>query len=152
MLPRFLALTAALSVHLAVTAAPAKPPAAPLATREQLNACMDQQEDVRRQHSALGVLLDQHAATAQQFRTDMQTHLASAPDPKNDEAVKAYNARVDELNARSEAIRARSKQLDADQNALVERNEAVNKQCAGLTVRQSDRDAVLKARAAASQP
>lgn len=121
-----------------------------LATREEIRACLDEEDSLKPQRAALDRQLKEHDAELKQHQDEMNALVAQQPevDTRDRAAVDAFNARMDAMNARVQGINERGEEFNRDQARFNARVAAMNKRCAALVYSLRDRDAVLKERAA----
>lgn len=124
-----------------------------LSSRDGYRSCLEEQDSLKRQRPALQARLDEHNQDLRRFQDEMTAHVATQAgiDASDEAAVKAFNAKLDELNQRVEMINARGDAFGRDQQAYNAQVAAANKRCAGLVVTGRDRGAVDKERAAQSR-
>jgi hypothetical protein len=142
-------------------AAPAAPPAKSFGTREQLRACLDRDDALKARWRAI------EAATAEHDRKfdandaeDIQLAEMKAKLDRNDKnAISAFNKAVQEHAQHVRLVNQEADDAEATNKAYAADRAAADGQCAGLTYRPADIDAVGKERrkaaavaAAASAP
>lgn len=131
---------------------PAPKPSAPLTIKQEVRACLDERETLRRERLALSQGFDRHEAAFRRAQDDLQaqTALKATLDLTQSAAVEAYNARVGEINGRIVALNAQAAELAESQRTLNTRVDDLNRRCAGVVISWRDHEAVLRERKASA--
>lgn len=138
------------------TAAGNEPPR--YASREEARACMDAAGRLKAELAALNGRAKQHEATLGAHQEEAGQFMRQRPpDAADQEAVLAFNLRIESFNAETAELNARAAQLNDEMNAHNQRVATMNRRCATLVVRKVDLDALDRERtakkaAAAKQP
>ena len=135
----------------ALAGSKAQPAAAPkLATRDELRACMDDEDGIKLEEARLRKRQAEISAQFKQFQDDMSEHVAgqSNVDIHDAAAVDAFNKANEALNARVPELNARSEAATQEELKFNEKVAGINKRCASIVFLIKDRDAILKERAA----
>jgi hypothetical protein len=122
-------------------------------SKEEFKACLDQEDKIAEAKSNLFRRVREHEADLKAKQDESRAHADSQANlnTSDEQAVDRFNLKVKELNDRADAINQRGESLMKEQqshNALVASH---NKRCAGMVVRMTDREAVLKERQAQSK-
>ncbi|NRF68366.1 hypothetical protein HLB44_15335 [Aquincola sp. S2] len=141
---------ACLLLSSAATALAQPAPKPRVSTRDELRACLQEEDKIKPQQASLNQRMRDHNIEMKRFQDNMQALVAEQPkvDTSDQAAVDAFNARMDALNNRVAELNLLGRQLNEEQAELNGRINTMNKRCAGMVVSFADRDAVLKERAA----
>jgi len=127
-------------------------PAPKTASKDELRACLSEQDALQDQGKSLERRRAEQDAAARQLQADVRTHMATSPLPNApEEAFVAFRAKNKDFEAQKDALDAKADQYDKDVAGFNTQLAARNKRCSALTVTKADRDAVTKERAAAGK-
>jgi len=144
--------TLALLLLLPAGLALAQTPPPKASTKDELRACLSEQDTLQETGKALERRRTEQDAASKQLQGEVRAHMASSPLPNApDEAFTAFRAKTKDLEARKEALDTGADQYDKDVVAFNQQLAARNKRCSTMTVTKADRDAVMKERAAAGK-
>jgi chromosome segregation ATPase len=126
-------------------------PGANVGTREQYRACLDDEEALRAQRTALLKNSTAHNAELKRLQSEIDALVATQDQVMTEggDAIKAFNSKLEALNARAQVINRRGDDFDREQAEHNTRAKELNARCAGLPISFKDRDAVFAERAAA---
>lgn len=154
LLPPLLAFTALLCLTPSHASAGKKAGEPKFASREQLRACMDSEDELGNRKTALDREQARHTASLKPTQDDSTALYASEEkvDATDEKQVSDFNAKVAELNQRAEAINQRAGQLNLESKQLRADLHAHNVRCASIVFKISDKDAILRERANKKPP
>ncbi len=130
-------------------AAPAKEPR--LVNRDELRACMNTEAGFAPTRTKLDAQRTANSAEVAAIRLE-SAELAKEAETVNegdDRKQRAFKRKVDAHNARVQASNAALQATRTELEAFAKTATAYNEQCAGITFRTEDKEAILKERAAA---
>jgi hypothetical protein len=136
-------------VH-AQASAPAKPPR--LVNRDELRVCMNAEASLGTKRQALDARRTANQAETAAIRAE-SAQLAEEQKGiggSDDRKARQFKRTVDAHNARVQASNATLAAFRGDLEGLSKDATAYNEQCAGITFRTEDKEAILKERAAAA--
>jgi len=158
---RTLLLAALLGLCAAAAPAATKPaakatsaaPASPYATRDELRACLDIEDDLKKRHDEIDRLNAAHDAAIADSKAQMaKIDAAEAQlDHSSQTAITAYNLLVSAYNARNKALRNDETAFRATTDAYNDASLAANRKCSNNVYSLGDMDAVAKERQAAGK-
>ncbi|MDR7270758.1 putative RNase H-like nuclease (RuvC/YqgF family) [Pelomonas saccharophila] len=117
-------------------------------SKEDLRQCMDGEDRIKLEQAALQKKADKRKAVMKQWQDEMRAHVAlqATVDKSDEDAITAYNERMDALNARVEPLNREAVEFQASVDAFDARTQEFNKRCAGLVYRINDMRAIEKER------
>ncbi|MES2787681.1 MAG: hypothetical protein V4684_19600 [Pseudomonadota bacterium] len=133
----------------AQAAAPAKEPR--LVNRDELRVCMNTEAGFAPTRSKLDAQRTANSAEVAAIRAE-SAELAKEAESINegdDRKQRAFKRKVDAHNARVQASNAALQATRTELEAFAKTATAYNEQCAGITFRTEDKEAILKEREAA---
>jgi len=137
----------------AVPAAAASRAAPTVATRDQLRACMNDEDAMReRQHRLEDAHAEHERAIAGlQAESAKIVEVQGQLDRESQTAVTAFNLLVTQHNVRASEATREAGEMSAQSQAFNVESLALNKRCSALAYRLEDMDAVMKERKAAGK-
>lgn len=117
-------------------------------SKEDLRQCMDGEDKLKLEQAALQKKGDKRKAALKQWQDEMRAHVAlqKTLDTSDEDAVNAYNEKMDALNTRVEPLNREGVEFQAVIDAHEARTQEFNKRCAGMVYRINDMRAIEKER------
>lgn len=154
----YLALTTILALLLVSVAIPAFAAGSAnkelkFASREQLRACLDEEDAARARLNEFEGLLAENNASMLLIQTEAMALIDEQKrlDTTSEEQVNAFNKKSEDHNKYVKEANKRAEKLKADQDSFNAAMIEHNKKCATLVFKIADREAVLKERKAAGK-
>lgn len=122
----------------------------PLASPEQIHACLNRQDELREQRADVMRRIDAHEQQQDRLRSLMaeQDQARQRLDARDAQALRDYNARVQQLSAEVQALNQRGAQLRQEQAGYNQFATATNQRCGTLRYKMQDYYRVMNERAA----
>jgi TolA-binding protein len=122
----------------------------PLATPEQIHACLNRQDELREQRADVMRRIDAHEQRQDEVRSaitalDQARQRLEASDAQ---ALKDHNLRVQQLNTEVQSLNQRGAQLRQEQAGYNQFASATNQRCGTLRYKMQDYYRVMNERAA----
>ena len=122
----------------------------PLASPEQIHACLNRQDELREQRADVMRRIDAHEQRQDEVRSaiaalDQARQRLDASDPQ---ALRDHNAQVKQLNTEVQALNQRGAQLRQEQAGYNQFATATNQRCGTLRYKMQDYYRVMNERAA----
>ena len=131
--------------------AAAKP--ARLVNRDELRTCMNSEADLgkRRKELEARKLANREEVVAIKAESEKMKEDQEKLDPADDRKVRAFKRVIEAHNTRVKAANAAAEAFNTDLDNMNKQAIAYNEQCAGITFRSEDKEAILKEREAAAK-
>ncbi|TDM06029.1 MAG: hypothetical protein C4K60_15300 [Ideonella sp. MAG2] len=122
----------------------------PLASPEQIHACLNRQDELREQRADVMRRIDAHEQSQEQLRGLMAAHDQARQrlDASDAQALRDQNLRVQQLNAEVQSLNQRGAQLRQEQAGYNQFATATNQRCGTLRYKMQDYVRVMNERAA----
>ena len=120
-----------------------------IATRDQLRACLDEEDRLKGMQDSLMDARAAHESEMQRWQDAMNAHMAdqASIDLHDQLAVDRFNAQTEVIDEQGQAANKWSDQFNAQLEVAHQQISAHNRQCAGLVFRDFDQAVVAKERA-----
>jgi hypothetical protein len=122
----------------------------PLASPEQIHTCLTRQDELREQRADVMRRIDAHEQNQNRLLSLLaeQDQARQRLDASDAQALRTYNAQVQQLSAEVQALNQRSAQLRQEQAGYNRFATATNQRCGTLRYKMQDYYRVLNERAA----
>ncbi|MBQ0934245.1 hypothetical protein [Ideonella paludis] len=122
----------------------------PLASPEQIHACLNRQDELREQRADVMRRIDAHEQRQDEVRKQMaeQDQARQGLEAGNAQALRDYNARVQQLSTEVQSLNQRGAQLRQEQASYNQVATATNQRCGTLRYKMQDYYRVMNERAA----
>lgn len=122
----------------------------PLASPEQIHACLNRQDELREQRADVMRRIDDHEQRQDEVRSAMAAldQARQRLDASDAQALRDYNARVQQLSTEVQALNQRGAQLRQEQAGYNQVATATNQRCGTLRYKMQDYYRVMNERLA----
>ncbi len=122
----------------------------PLASPEQIHACLNRQDELREQRADVMRRIDDHEQRQDEVRNAMAAldQARQRLDASDAQALRDHNLRVQQLNTEVQALNQRGAQLRKEQAGYNQFATATNQRCGTLRYKMQDYYRVMNERAA----